>query len=132
MGSPSRTMVPGRTRLVMTRELLFWPARRGVEIVVASTASTDPERRSDFTKSRRFTVELASRVPDGVGDDRCARTAKAPAAATMATRRAAIGQRKRLDGLGKPAPDIRKRARRIGWSIRVRELYLTTGNLDTE
>jgi len=50
----------------------------------------------------------------------------------MAARRAAIGQRKRLEGLGKPAPDIRRRARRIGWLIRVAELYLTTGDLDTK
>ena len=36
----------GRDERVMTRELLFWPARRGVEIVVASTASTVPDRRT--------------------------------------------------------------------------------------
>ena len=54
-------MLPGRTSVVMTSDWLFCPASRGVEIVVASTASTLPDSRIDRTKSRRVTAELASR-----------------------------------------------------------------------
>jgi len=80
---------------VMTSELLFWPASRGVEMVVASTASTDPDRRRVLVKSRRVTVEVVSRELRDEDAGCWARTAKAATAAIAASPITDAIQRKR-------------------------------------
>src|SRR4026207_31445 len=59
MRSPGRTVLPGRTRRVITSEVEGGPERRGAAIVVDSTASTVPLSRTVRTKSRRLSGAVA-------------------------------------------------------------------------
>src|SRR6185369_10964841 len=97
---------------MITSVLLFWPASRGVAIVVASTASTVPDKRSARTKSPRFSTVVADAGPAACAgvrapSDRLA-TARPPAP-MVATRaadfsrdmaRISDGQNARLVGHG--------------------------------
>src|SRR3954447_6742193 len=71
----------------MTSEFEFGPDRRGAAMVVDSTASTVPLRRMARTKSRRDTLNVASRRPVGGAsltvDCRADRNTAAPAIATI-------------------------------------------------
>src|SRR3954466_12034645 len=70
----------------MTSEFEFGPDRRGAATVVDSTASTVPLRRMARTKSRRDTLNVASRRPVGASltvDCRADRNTAAPAIAAI-------------------------------------------------
>src|SRR6476659_9429982 len=85
-------------------------------MVVASTASTVPESRTDFAKSRLVTVELDSRLWGSVADD-CARSANVRAATAARPPIAVAGQRSRRGMEDIRTRDIRRSQSRNSWSF---------------